>query len=168
VTAAALLLLAAVAKPVPVTPGASPVHVDAAEVHYAFQKREVVWTGDPVTLTRDDGRLTCRKLVAKTDAAGQVQVATCTGDVKFVRGERTLTCERAIFEATTNRVTCEGNPVLREGGSEAHGSRLVYDLTADEVKLEGEPGKPVQMLVPGDDLEQRRKELAEKRKGAHR
>jgi lipopolysaccharide export system protein LptA len=165
VSLASVLLLAALGQPAaaPATPATAPVRVDADQVHYAFQRHEVVFTGAPVTLTRDDSRLTCKRLVAKTDPAGQVQVATCTGDVRFVRGERVLTCEKAVFEAAANRVTCEGDPVLREGGTEGRGARLVYDLTADEVRLEGAPGKPVQLLVPGAEVEQRQREIQERR-----
>jgi lipopolysaccharide export system protein LptA len=147
---------------------AAPVRVDADKVHYAFQKREVTFTGAPVVLTRDDARLTCRELLARTDAAGQVQVATCQGDVKLTRADRVLTCLKAVFEAGPDRVTCEGDAVLREGGSEARGARLVYDLGADEVRFEGTPGKPVQILVPGAELDERQQELERRRKEARR
>jgi lipopolysaccharide export system protein LptA len=167
VTVDALVLVAALAQPA-AGRTVAPVRVDAAQVHYAFQKREVVFTGAPVTLTRDDARLTCKRLVAKTDAAGQVEVATCQGDVRLVRGERVLTCGRAVFEAARDRVTCEGDPVLRERGTEGRGTLLVYDLAADEVRFEGEPGKPVRIQVPGDELEQRRKQLDERRKEARK
>ena len=158
-----LLALAVLAQPAaPAT--TSPVRVDADQVHYAFQKREVIFTGAPVTLTRDDAKLTCKRLVARTDAAGQVEVATCTGDVKLVRAERVLTCEKAVFESVPNRVTCEGDPVLREGGTEGRGARLVYDLGADEVKLEGDAEHPVRFVVSGEQVDQKQREVEERRK----
>ena len=138
----------------------TPVRVDADEVQYAFQKREVTFSGKrPVTLTRDDAVLTCRRIVAHTDEAGQIVSASCTGDVHFARGARVVTCERATFEEAAERVVCEGNPVLRDAGTEAHGTRLVYDLKADEAKLEG-----AQITLPGDEVEQRRQAIEEKRK----
>ena len=137
--------------------------VDAAEVRYAFQRREVVFTGKPVTLTRDDAVLTCARLEAKNDEAGVIETAVCRGDVKLVRGERTVTCQTATYENAVARVTCEGAAVLRDRGTEAHGRRLVYELRTDEVTLEG-GGAPVRITVPGAEVEQRRRELDAQRK----
>lgn len=146
------------------TPGgdARPVRVVASEVLYAFQKREVTFSGTaakPVTLTRDDATLTCRKLVARTDASGQIVTAACSGDVRFARGARVVTCDRAVFETALDRVTCEGSPVLRDAGAEARGTRLVYELRTDEAKLEG-----AQVTLPGDEVEARRKEIEARRR----
>ena len=140
---------------------ASPVRVDAEQVHYAFQKREVIFTGKegkPVTMTRDDAKLTCRKLVATTDDAGRIVTATCDGDVRFTRGARIVTCDHATFEAALDRVTCEGDPVLRDGKAEVRATRLVYELRSDEAKAEG-----AKITLPGDEVEQRRKALEQRR-----
>ena len=75
------------------------------------------------------------------------------------RGQRTVTCDRAVFENASDRVVCEGNPVLRDGGTEAQGSRLVYDLRADEAKLEG-----AVITLPGAEVEQRQRDLEQRRK----
>lgn len=161
-TAALLLALAALAGPLPRAAEAArgPVRVDADEAQYAFQRREVIFSGKrPVVLTRDDATLTCRKIVAKTDEGGQIVAASCQGDVRFARGSRVVTCDQATFEEAADRVVCDGNCVLRDAGSEARGTRLVYDLRADEVKLEG-----AKITLPGDEIEQRRREVEEKRK----
>ncbi len=174
--AAALVALAALAAPPkPARPAekpraaaalessAAPVHVDADSVHYIFQRKEVVFTGNPVTLTREDARLTCARLVAKNDDAGQIATATCQGDVRLVRGERVITCDSATYENAEARVTCLGNTVLRDRGAEARGARLVYELATDEVKLEGGDQGPVQITVPGAEVEARKGDLAKKR-----
>jgi lipopolysaccharide export system protein LptA len=143
----------------------SPVRVDAAQVHYQFQRREVIFSGKPVTLTRDDAVLTCARLVAKNDEAGQIVTATCRGDVKLVRGERIVTCDTATYENAEARVTCEGNTVLRDRGTEAHGVRLVYDLRADDVQLDGGPEQaPVRITIPGAEAEQRQRAFESQRK----
>jgi lipopolysaccharide export system protein LptA len=143
----------------------APVRVDADEVHYAFQRHEVTFVGSPakpVTMTRDDARLTCARLVAHTDDAGQIVSAVCQGDVRLTRGPRLVTCDKATFDAPAERVVCDGNPVLKDAGSEAHGTRLVYELKTDEAKLEG-----AAITLPGAEVEQRRKAL-EERKGERR
>jgi lipopolysaccharide export system protein LptA len=162
-TVALLLALALAAPPARATEAVSrraPVRVDADEVQYAFQKHQVVFSGKrPVVLTRDDATLTCRKIVALTDDAGQIVTATCTGDVRLARGTRLVTCDHATFHESDEQVICEGNPVLKDGGSEAKGSRLVYDLRADEVKLE-----EAKITLPGVEIEERRRTGEDKRK----
>lgn len=163
-TCTAVLALAAFA--VAAAPAeTAPVRVVADEVLYAFQKREVTFLGTaekPVTMKRDDATLTCRKLVARTDEAGQIVTAACSGDVRLARGARVVTCDRAVFETALDRVTCEGSPVLRDAGTEARGTRLVYELRTDEAKLEG-----AQITLPGGEVEERRKRLeARRREGA--
>ncbi len=140
----------------------SPVRVDAENVVYAFQKHEVTFTGKdgkPVTLTRDDARLSCQRLLAQTDDAGQIVSAACTGDVRLVRAQRTVTCDRATFDGPANRIVCEGNPVLRDAGSEARGTRLVYELQTDQVNLEG-----AVITLPGEQIDERQKALEARRK----
>jgi lipopolysaccharide export system protein LptA len=163
VTGALLLALALSAAPAPRAAEAvrrGPVRVDADEAQYAFQRREVTFSGKkPVVLTREDATLTCRKIVAKTDEGGQIVSAACTGDVHFARGARVVTCDQATFEEAAERVICTGNAVLRDTGSEAKGTRLVYDLKADAVNLEN-----AVITLPGDEIEQRRREVEAKRK----
>jgi lipopolysaccharide export system protein LptA len=168
VTGVLVLALAALAAPAaPATapaakaaaaPADARVRVDAREVQYTFKARQVVFSGEPVTLTHQDAKLTCRRLVAKQDANGEIALAVCEGDVAFTSGPRRVTCAKATYDAPASRLVCEGSPVLREGGSEARGTRLVYDLEADEAKLED----PV-VTLPGAEVEARRKALEAER-----
>jgi lipopolysaccharide export system protein LptA len=143
----------------PATPR-GPVRVDADEVRYVYPRHQVIFTGKPkVRLTQDDAVLTCRRLVATNDDAGKIARAVCTGDVRFTRGARVVTCETATFEEAAGRVTCEGSPVLRDGGTTAHGERLVYELASDEVTLE----RPT-IEMPPEQVEAQRKALEERRR----
>lgn len=171
---APLLLAAALAQVPPATPPAAvpaapapaarpasngppglkadkPVRMDADEVRFSWKTRQVVVVGKPfVTLLHDDATLTCRKLVGENDQAGQLRVATCEGEVKLLRGERTVTCERATYDRPAARVVCTGSPVLRDpGGTEARAETLTWDLGADEVRLEG----AAHVTVPGGQLD---------------
>jgi lipopolysaccharide export system protein LptA len=138
----------------------TPVRVDADEVQYAFQKHEVVFSGKkPVTLVKDDATLTCRRIIARTDEEGQIVTASCTGDVRFVRGLRVVTCEEATFDNAAERVVCVGSPILRDRGSEARGTRLVYDLRSDEAKLEG-----ATITLPAEEIDARQRALEQRRK----
>ena len=165
---ALLLLLAVAAQPAPAPPRpaepASPVAAAAArpvptdvhadQIRYSWTTRKVTMIGKPfVTLTREDVVLTCRRLVGDNDTSGRLAHATCEGDVKLVRGTRTVTCDRAQYDREEARVVCEGNPVLRDGETEARGRRLTYLLIPDEVLLE----EAVQATVPATRLDQPKK-----------
>ena len=128
-----------------------PVRMDAEEVRFSWKTRQVVVVGKPfVTLLHDDATLTCRKLTGENDPAGQLRVATCEGEVRLLRGDRTVTCDRAVYDRPAARVVCTGNPVLRDpGGTEARATSLTWDLAADEVRLEG----AAQVTVPGGQLD---------------
>ncbi len=165
---ALLLALAAFAPPAASSIGPkTPVRVDADVVHYAFQRHQVTFTGTaakPVTMTRDDAKLTCKQLVAQTDETGRITSAACSGDVHFARGARAVTCDRATFDDAQERIVCEGNPVvLRDAGSEARGARLVYELRNDEVQLD-----QAVVTLPGEQVEARQKALEARRQGGRR
>lgn len=160
---AQLAMLAALAAPsltqLPAT-GGGKITISADTVRYLFTKKQMVYSGNPVRLTRGDSVLTCKRLSAQLDDAGsQVQLATCEGDVRFDRAEKTVTCQKATYDQGASRLTCEGNPVIKSGGITAHGSLLVYDLEKDEVTMEGVEG-----TVPAAQADERIQQLQQRRK----
>jgi lipopolysaccharide export system protein LptA len=163
VTVATVALLAAsIAGGPPAHPHGSgePVRVDADQVRYLYAKRQVIFTGKPlVRLTQGSAVLTCRRLVATNDDAGGIAQAVCTGDVTLTRGERVVTCQTATFDNAAGRVVCEGDPVLRDGPTEARGEKLTYELATDEVTL-----FPATVTMPGSEVEARKRELDARRK----
>jgi lipopolysaccharide export system protein LptA len=127
-----------------------PTDVDNTDIEYRYKDRRIFMTGRPlVTFTREDATLVCRKAVGENDEGGEIRRATCDGDVKLTRGERTVTCEHATYEAASGKVTCRGDPVLRDGDSVVHAEVVVYELDTDRVTLTkakgtlvGKPGQP--------------------------
>jgi hypothetical protein len=142
-------------------PEATKVHVDGIdEGHYVPRRHEATFTGHPVVLTREDAKLRCNRLVALFDDRNEISTATCTGDVRFVRGERTVTCKVAVFDNGAGKVTCDGEPVvITEPGSEAQGSRLVYDLATDEVTL-----FDAKASISGGTIDERQKQYEQRKK----
>ena len=160
---AQLAILAALAAPslthLPAT-GGGQVTVSAQTVRYILPKHRIEYTGNPVKLTRADSTLLCKRLTAQLDDADrQIQVAVCEGDVRFDRGERTVTCDKATYEEAAARLTCEGNPVIKSGGITARGSLLVYDLDKDEVTMDTVTGD-----VPAAQAEQLQQKTQQRRK----
>lgn len=141
-------------------PARPPVRIDAEEVRYSYKERTVTFVGRPtVRITREDAVLTCSQVLADNDAQGRIARATCTGDVKLIRGTRTVTCESAVYLEAQAQVTCkgaEGRPViLTDGPSTVAGKELVYDLDKDLVTLRGQV---VGDVVPPRNLAPRKPE----------
>ena len=140
-----------------------PVRVDAEEIRYDYKERTIAFVGRPtVKLTREDAVLLCGKVLAENDADGKIVRATCSGDVKIVRGTRTVTCDSAVFVEATAVVTCRSSPgrpvTLADGPSTVTGQELLYDLDRDLVTLRGQVVGDIvpQGGVPG--LPRRKKE----------
>ncbi len=155
---AALALAAPSLTRLPAT-GGGQITVSADKVRYVFPKRQIVYTGNPVRLTRGDSTLTCKRLDAQLDESDQVKTAICQGDVRFDRGEKTVTCEKATYDEQAARLTCEGDPVIKSGGITAHGSLLVYDLEKDEVTMDTVDG-----TVPSAQADQWSQQNQQRRK----
>ena len=75
--------------------------------------------------------------------------------MKLTRGTRVVTCETATYEEKSARVTCTGNPVLRDGESVMRGEELAYDLGDDRATLP--PPRAPSSRSPGSELAPRRK-----------
>jgi lipopolysaccharide export system protein LptA len=124
---------------------AAPTYVQAATADYDYRHHRTIMSGAPlVTLTREDAVLVCKKLVAENDEQGAIRRATCEGDVKLTRADREVTCARAVYEAATGKVVCQGDPVLKDGASVIRADEVVYDLDADKVFLKKPKGTLVQ------------------------
>lgn len=139
--------------------GGGTVTVSAERVTYRLKQHRIDYTGNPVRLTRGADVLTCKRLSAQLDEAEQVKEATCEGDVRFVRADKLVTCEKAIYDEAGSRLTCEGKPELRSGPLSATGTLLVYDLARDEVTMDN-----VQGNVPSSDADARLKEFQARRR----
>ena len=149
---AALALAAALQAPQPgsgpAVPAGPPIRVQYDEAEYRDREHRTVMTGNPVVLTRGDATLFCRKLTFDNDETGELQKATCEGDVKLTRGERVVTCLSAVYQASAARVVCKGNVEIKDSRSAMTAEELTYDLDENRVTLTrgkgslyDEPGK---------------------------
>jgi lipopolysaccharide export system protein LptA len=139
------------------------VDLEADRGKYSMRERRMDFTGAPVKLTRGDAVLTCRHLVALQDEADRITTATCEGDVRFVRADKVITCEKATYDDPAARLTCAGSPVLKSGAVIVTGNLLVYDLERDEATLDDVKGN-----LPGDQADAREKALQSRHRGGAR
>lgn len=123
------------AAPVPAVPAGPPIRVQYDAAEYRDREHRTVMTGKPVVLTRGDAVLVCRTLTFENDERGELQRATCEGDVKLTRGARVVTCLTAVYEAAAARVTCRGDVTIVDGRSSMTAEELTYDLDENRVAL---------------------------------
>ncbi len=164
--ALALALLAAPTVASLPLAGGGQVTVQASQFKYNFQKQRLEYTGDPVKFTRGDSNLACKRLVADLEKGGEVREATCEGDVRFDRADKVVTCEKAIYQAAAQRLTCEGKPSIRSGALTATGKLLVYDLEKDEVTMDEPEGLAPPSYV--DPLIQKQQEKQKQKRGGQK
>lgn len=153
---AALALAAALQAPQPATSPAQaaaagpPLQVQYDSAENRYRDNKTVLTGNPVVLTRGDAVLVCKKLTFDNDEKGELQKATCEGDVKLTRGERVVTCLIAVYEAASARVVCRGDVQIRDARSSLTAEELTYDLDENLVTLTR--GKGALYEEPGKGL----------------
>ena len=141
------------------TAGGGEITIQADHFRYSFPNHRVEYTGNPVRLVRGDATLTCKRLGVQMNEAEEVSKATCEDAVRFERGEKVVTCQKATYEEALSRLTCEGEPAVKSGGLTATGTLLVYDLAADEVTMTDVKG-----ALPSDDADAKVKEYQAKKK----
>ena len=120
-----------------------------SSLHGVIRAHRTEFLGSPVKMERGDATLTCKKLVAQQDDKDVFQTATCEGDVRFVRGDRVVTCEKATYDDPKALLTCEGSPEIHIGKSVFRGSVLVYDVGKDEFYGEKITGEVDSAIVDG-------------------
>ena len=142
-------------------PGEGPVRVDADEVHYAFQRREVVFTGKPV-IAHARGRAAHLRAARREERRARPDCpGVCSGDVASRAATRVVTCEQATYEAAAARLVCEGRPGP-PGTARARPAARGSSTTCAPTRRSS---RARQITLPGDEVDARRRELEERREG---
>jgi len=117
-------------KPAPARPGKPPGAAPSSD----SGRTPIATPENPVFVDCDKGRM-----------EGSSQRFVCTGHVKMVRNNTTLTCDRSIGhylgkDATqVTRLECFGNVVAIDGDRWAHGDHADYDTVKEVLVLTGNP-----------------------------
>jgi len=92
-----------------------------------------------VEVRRGDLRLRTEQLEAFYPAgAKEPRELSAQGGVTVTQGSRAARCERASFEQAAQRIVCQGNAELRDGGDRIRGDRIVFALQERRVSVEGD------------------------------
>jgi lipopolysaccharide export system protein LptA len=69
--------------------------------------------------------------------ATQPERLLATGDILLTEGLREARCERAEYTIEAQRILCEGDAVLRDGGDRLEGDHIAFDFRARLVDAVG-------------------------------
>ncbi len=104
-------------------------------------KRRVGVATDDVVISRDDVTVCCDRAEAVYDK-DKIRKVTCTGRVVIVRPDGTkASAHEALFEAVANRVTLRGGAKVWSKDAHLVGTRIVYDIAKDTLKVVGGPSQ---------------------------
>src|SRR5262249_9553195 len=100
-----------------------------------------------VVLQQGDIELRARELEAiYPPGATQPDQLIATDDVALREGEREAHCLRADYQLREQRLSCEGDAVLRERDDRLEGERIAFDFGAQKVDVSGRTHLSVQSL----------------------
>jgi lipopolysaccharide export system protein LptA len=119
---------------------AAPLDVRADSLAFDGEAHTAVFTGS-VMLTRGSARLTCDRLTATTDSAGQVLTAHAQGTVLFHRGALTVTAPSADLDLGRAEVVLSGPVRVERGGDVIEGDRVVVSMNRERVTVQGARGR---------------------------
>lgn len=94
-----------------------------------FEKSVVARTSD-MTLYAD------RMLVSYDASSGDVKIIEAVGNVKLVRGTRTIVSQRAAYYADADKVIFTGEPRATDGENVVKGTKITYLLNEDKYLVE--------------------------------
>ena len=104
-------------------------------------KRKVGVATRDVVIRRDDVTVCCDRAEAEY-AANQIRKVTCRGRVVIARPDGTrAAADLAVFEAEANAVTLSGKARVWTKDARVVGTRIVYDIGADQLSVEGDKSK---------------------------
>lgn len=129
--------------------GRGPVSISARSLEFDYKARELTFRG-AVVVTQDDVTLHSNvlRVVLDEGATARVREVVAEGSVRVSQGERTATGGRATFDQATRTVVLSGGAVLRDGGNELTGEKLVLFLDEQRSVVEGGRDPVHMVLVP--------------------
>jgi lipopolysaccharide export system protein LptA len=117
----------------------APIDITSDTVE-ANQKQNMVTFKGNVVAKQEDITLYANAIVVYYNPdTKKLKEIRANGDVRITQLDRRATGQRAIFDQDENRVTLEGDAVLREGENVMRGERVIYYV--DEGRSVVEPGK---------------------------
>jgi len=133
--------------------GSEPICVSAKTLvwdhkgHKATFRHEVVAEQENLTIHCDD--LT----IYFNEDDSDITHLVSKGNVRIVQMDWRASCEEAMYDRVENRIVLEGDPVIRQGGNEVRGKRIIFFLAENRSVVEGGEGGRVKVTLIPESVE---------------
>ncbi|MCX7793236.1 MAG: lipopolysaccharide transport periplasmic protein LptA [Thermodesulfovibrionales bacterium] len=113
----------------------------------AEEKKSIVITSESLTINKKEnqaifsGRVIAKKdeltifadtMIVYYDNTGtKVEIIEATGNIKVLKGTRTILSEKAVYKAEEDSITFTGEPVAMDGKNIIKGDKIIYYISED-------------------------------------
>ena len=116
-----------------------PISIRSDELEYVRSEgeRRLVFRRE-VNVEQDGLTIRSSRLEAFYPAEGsQPERLVAEGEVLLAKGDRSVRCQRVVYERRRELLTCEGGAELQQGKNRLSGDVIEIDLGADRVRVRG-------------------------------
>lgn len=115
--------------------------------HAGEEKKPIIITSESLTINKKEnqalfsGRVIAKKeeltihadsmLVYYDETGSKVKKIEATGNIKVIKGTRTILSEKAIYSAEEDRIIFTGEPVAIDGKNMIKGDKIIYYISED-------------------------------------
>ncbi|MGD2079909.1 MAG: LptA/OstA family protein [Nitrospirota bacterium] len=107
-----------------------PIVITAATLSADAKSNTAVFEGSVVAKT-DEMTLKSEKMTVYYGQEGDIEKIRAEGGTELLKGDRTLTSERAEYIAMENRIIFTGKPMAVEGPNVITGSKIIFIIDED-------------------------------------
>ncbi len=133
--------------------GPVPIHIKSDKMEALDKSGKVIFIGN-VVATRGDliikaDRLEVFYVVAKQGKSEKriVEKLVAVGNVKIIKGKRTGTADKAIYDKVRNKIILIGNAQVWDGPNRVSGAKITLFENEQKSVVEGGPGGKVEAVV---------------------
>ena len=124
-----------------------PIHINSQRLEADYRAKTITFIGD-VVARQKDFVLYAQRLFHYLDKEGkEIEKILAQGNVRIVQGKRRATCREATYYHRENKLTLQGDPVVREGDNWVRGRIITYYIDEQKSVAEGETGERVTITI---------------------
>ncbi len=132
----------------------SPIDVTSDSVEANQRQNTVTFKGNVIVKQEDISLYANTIVVYYNPDTKKLKQIVASGNVRVIQLDRRATGQKAIFQQEENKVTLEGEAVLREGDNVIRGERVVYYVDEGRSVVEsGKGGRVSTTIVPSQKEE---------------
>jgi lipopolysaccharide export system protein LptA len=125
----------------------APIDITSDTVEGSQKDNTVTFNGNVIAKQEDITLYANRMVVHYNPDTKKLKEITAVGNVRVVQLDRRATSQKASFEQDANKVTLEGEAVLREGENVIRGERIIYYVDEQRSVVEGGKGGRVTTTI---------------------